>query len=179
MLRRLMRRLIRGMERRYRYDAAYLHEILDCSPGAMAKLLLAQGMSLHRQGLPLEPWHVARIVATRHEDCGPCTQLCVDVALADGLEPDLLRAVLARDYAALPADALLAARLTEAVLAHAPSDGLRAEAAERFGQKGLISLAYAIAFVRVYPTLKRVLGHADACERIVIGGQPLTPARAA
>jgi alkylhydroperoxidase family enzyme len=179
MLKYLMKRLIRNLEKRYAYDAAYMHEILDTSPRAMFKMMLAQGMSLHHEGLPPAAWHAARVVAARHEDCGPCTQLVVDYALAAGVDPALLRALVARDHARLPPDALVAARLAEAVLANEPTDELRAEARQRFGPQGLVALAYAIAFTRVYPTIKRTMGYAHTCERVVVGGESVPAARAA
>jgi alkylhydroperoxidase family enzyme len=175
----LMRRLIRNLEKRYGYDAAYMHEILDSSPRAMFKLLLAQGMSLHRESLPSAAWHAARVVAARHEDCGPCTQLVVNFALADGVDPAVLRALIVRDDARLPEDVLVAARLADAVLANTPTEALRIEALRRFGPQGLVSLAYAIAFTRVYPTLKRVLGYAHTCDRVVVGGESVPAAQAA
>jgi alkylhydroperoxidase family enzyme len=179
MMKFLIRQFIRAFERRFSYDAAYMHEILDASPRAMRRLLLAQGMNLHRQGLPAAAWHAARIVAARHEDCGPCTQLVVDYALADGVDPDVLRGVVAGDCARLPADAALAARFAAAVLDHEPAETLRAEVLERFGPQGLVTLGYAIATTRIFPTLKRVMGHAHTCERVVIRGESIAAARAA
>jgi hypothetical protein len=40
----------------------------------------------------------------------------------------------------------------------------------RFGQDGLISLSFAMAGARIFPTLKRALGHARACERLRVAG---------
>lgn len=179
MFTRLMTRLIRNMERRYSYDAAYMHEILDTSPRAMVKLLLAQGMNLHHEGLPQPAWHAARIVTASHEDCGPCTQLVVDFALAAGVERDVLRAVVAGDYQRLPADALLGARFAEAVLANADTGPVRNEVMQRFGRQGVVSLAYAIAFTRVYPTLKRAMGYAHTCQHVIVDGESVTAARSA
>jgi uncharacterized lipoprotein YbaY len=89
-----------------------------------------------------------------------------------------VRAIVARDFARLPPDAALGLRIADATLAHEPADELRAEALRRYGKKGLISLAYAIASARVYPTVKRVLGHAHTCERIKVAGEVVPAARA-
>jgi hypothetical protein len=179
MLRRWLHRTIRRMERRFDYDAAYLHDLIEVSPAAMLKLSLVQGINQHRRGVSKEAWHAARITAARHEDCGPCTQLMLDMALADGVAPAQLRALAARDFAAMAADVALGARLADAVAMNTPSDDLRAAIVSRFGQDGLISLAFAMAGARIFPTLKRALGHARTCERLRVAGEPVTAARAA
>lgn len=177
MLRSIFHNQIKKLESRFGYDAAYMHEILDASPRAFWKFGLFQVMSSHRQSVSREAWYAARITAARHEDCGPCTQLVVDMALAEKIPEATLRAIVARDFAQMSPDAALGVRLADAVLAHEPSDELRAEALKRYGQKGLISIAYAIASSRVYPTVKRVLGYAHTCERIKVAGETVTAAR--
>jgi hypothetical protein len=79
---------------------------------------------------------------------------------------------VARDYAAMPEEVLLAVRFTEATLRHAPEpDDLREEVLRRWGKRGLISLAFSMLSARMYPTLKYALGHGRACTRLVIGGE--------
>ena len=91
-----------------------------------------------------------------------------------GLAPSALRAIAARDYGAIPAEAALAARFTEATLRHAPeADDLREEVVRRWGKRGLIALAFAMLSARMYPTLKYALGHGHACTRLTIGGETL------
>jgi len=70
-------------------------------------------------------------------------------------------------------------QLADAVLAHAPADAAREAALARFGEKGLVTLAFSIAATRIYPTMKRALGHAHACERLRVGGETVVAARAA
>lgn len=106
------------------------------------------------------------------EDCGPCTQLGIDMAQREGVDAAILRAIVARDYAAMPEEVALAVRFTEATLRHAPeADDLREEVLRRWGKRGLISLAFSMLSARVYPTLKYALGHGRACTRLVIGGE--------
>jgi hypothetical protein len=178
MIRSLLHRVIGKFERRFDYDATYMHEILDTSLPAFWKLALAQGMNLHREGIPEDALFAARIAAVRHEDCGPCAQLTVNMAHEVGVPAPILRAIVARDFARLPPDVALALRFAEAVLAHAPCDDLRAEAVERWGEAGLVTLAYSVAATRIYPTMKRVLGHAHACERLTVGDDSVIAARA-
>ena len=179
MIRSLLHRVIGRFERRYDYDATYMHDILETSVPAFWKLTLAQGMSMHREGIPNDALFAARIAAVRQEDCGPCAQLTVNMALAAGVPAETLRAVVARDFSRLPADVALALRFTDAVLAHAQSDELRAQAHARWGDAGLVTLAYSIAATRTYPTMKRVLGYAHACERLAVDGENVVAARAA
>jgi hypothetical protein len=109
------------------------------------------------------------------EDCGPCTQLGIDMAEREGVDPAVLRAIVTRDYAAMPYQVALAARFTEATLEHAPeADDLRQEVVDQFGKRGLISLSFAMLAARMFPTLKYALGHGHACRRLSIGGE-VTP----
>jgi hypothetical protein len=106
------------------------------------------------------------------EDCGPCTQLVLDMAQRQGVNPETLRAIVARDFTAMPFEVALAARFAEASLHHAPeADDLREEVLRRFGKRGLVSLAFAMTASRLYPTLKYALGYGHACTRLTIGGE--------
>jgi hypothetical protein len=177
MLRSIFHNQIKKLEKSFGYDASYMHEILDASPKAFWKFGLFQVMSQHRESVSREAAFAASITAARHEDCGPCTQLVVDMALRAGVAKSVLRAIVARDFSQMSADAALGVRLADATLAHEPTDELRAEVLKRFGKKGLISLAYAISSSRVYPTVKRVMGHAHTCERVTVAGETVNAAR--
>jgi len=79
-----------------------------------------------------------------------------------------LRAIVARDLAALPQEVVLAVRFTDASLRHVPeTDGLRDEVVRQWG--GLISLAFAMVAARIYPTLKYAFGHGISYTRLRIG----------
>ncbi len=158
MIRSILHRVIRRFESQYGYDATYMHEIADASIAAFFKLALAQAMNTHRESISLDALHAARIAAARFEDCGPCAQLVVNMALEAGVAPAMVRAIVARDLPRLSSDAALGLRLTDAVLAHESTDGIRQDVIARFGDKGLITLAYSIAATRIYPTMKRALG---------------------
>lgn len=178
MFSRALHRQIAKLESRFGYDATYMHEILDVDSRAFWKFGLAQWMFAHRTGLPPDAYYAARIAAARHEDCGPCTQLVVNMALAEKVTPEIVRAIVARDFAQLSSDAALGLRMAEATLMQEEHDELRAEAVRRFGKNGLIALAYAIATARVYPSLKRTLGYAHTCERVLVAGETVTAAKA-
>lgn len=179
MIRWILHRVIDRATSRYDYNATYMHEMLETSPGAFIRFMLAQGVNLHRQGISLEAWTAARLVAIQREDCGPCAQLVVNMARVSGVRPAILRAIIARDWTNLPEPVALTMRFTDAVLAHEPCDELRDQLRDLFGERGIVSLALAISQTRTYPAIKRVLGHAQSCERLQVEGQYIPVAKAA
>jgi hypothetical protein len=172
MLKWLLRRRIAAFERTWNYDASYIREMIDVDPRALMIFGKVQGLSKYRKDVPPAPYCAAGVIAAMSEDCGPCTQLGIDMAERAGVDPAILRAVVARDYQAMPYEVALAARFAEATLRHAPeADDLREEVVQQWGRRGLLSLAFAMLAARMYPTLKYALGHGKACMRLKIGGE--------
>ncbi len=66
----------------------------DASLPAIFKFFLFQAMASHRDRLPRDLGFAARIAAALSEDCGPCTQLVVDMALRAGMTPQRISALL-------------------------------------------------------------------------------------
>ena len=174
MMRWLLRRGIRVFERQWNYDASYLHDIAEASPRAAWLFMRATRVGNWRRDVPLEALVAAGITAVRSEDCGPCTQLGTTMAERQGVRPEILRAILKEDVAAMPDDVALAWRFTKATLAHDPAaDDYRAVILERWGPRALVSLAFAMTAARMYPTVKYAMGHGQACTRVVVGGAPV------
>lgn len=172
MLRWFLQRQIAAFERTWNYDASYLHELTDVDPGAMLAFGKLRAISRYRKDVPPAAYCAAGIVAVMAEDCGPCTQLGIDMAARRGVNPAVLRAIVARDLTAMPFEVALAVRFTEASLQHAPeADDLREEVVRQFGKRGLIALSFAMLAARMYPTLKYALGHGHTCTRLTIGGE--------
>ena len=160
---------ISRFERQWNYDASYMHDLADASPRAALLFNRAVALGRFRQGVPLDAFCAAGITAVRSEDCGPCTQIAVDMALRAGVSPDVLRVLLSDHPAAMPADVALAWRFTRATLAHdSEADELRVKIVKLWGRRGLVSLAFAITAARIYPTVKYALGHGKACMRVVV-----------
>jgi len=121
-----------------------MRAVLDADPRALMAFAKAGGIGTYHKDVPLAAFCAAGIVGTMAEDCGPCTQLVIDMAQREGVDPDILRAIMARDIAAMPFEVALALRFAEATLSHAPeADDLREEVVRRFGKRGLVSLAFA------------------------------------
>ncbi|WP_286758046.1 hypothetical protein, partial [Ralstonia sp. RL] len=136
-------------------------------------------MAAHREAVPPEAWYAAKLTATIAEDCGPCTQLVVRMAEADGVSVSVLRGILDGDERAMGSHAALAQRFARAVLAHDPqADALREQIAARWGERAVVTLALAIAAARMFPTVKYAMGHGKRCSRIRIGNVETRPALA-
>jgi hypothetical protein len=173
-----LRRQIDAFARGFNYDASYVREILDADLGALLKFSKIQAFGNYQKNVSDAALCAAKLVAVMAEDCGPCTQLGVTMAERAGVPAEVLRAILEGDESAMPPEVALAFRFARATLAHdAEADGLREEIVRRWGQKGLISLAFGIAGTRVYPTVKYALGHGQACTRVKVGGSAVDVAR--
>lgn len=172
MLKSLLATQIAKFERRYDYDMSYARELLAIDTGAFLKFSRVMAISRYARDIPVDALFAAKILGTMSEDCGPCTQLVVQMAEEQGVSADTLRAVLARHPERLPADAQLAYRYAEAVLAHAPeAEALRETVVQRWGHRALVSLAFALVSARLYPTLKYALGHGKTCVRVQVAGE--------
>jgi hypothetical protein len=180
MIKWLLGRQIAAFERSFGYDASYVRDILEASPRGFMALARIQAMRRFRRDIPVDAYYAAKLVAARFEDCGPCTQLVATMAERAGVSSETLRAVLARDEGAMSETAALGFRFAEATLAHDPAaDAMRGEILRRWGSRALISLAFAMASARVFPTIKYALGHGQACARVVVGGKPVAVLRRA
>lgn len=171
MLKWLIRRRLTAFEREFDYDTSYVRDILDADLRAAMAFNKFQAMAQYRRAAPAEALAAAGLVATLTEDCGPCTQLGVTMAERGGVPAPLLRAIIAGDESGMNDTARIAYRFAKATLAHDPvADDLRAEIVRRWGKRALVSLAFALAAGRVYPTVKYALGHGKTCQRIMVGG---------
>ena len=174
MLKRLMHKAIRSFERQWDYNAAYIHEMIDTDPRAAWMFQRATGLGKYRKDVPIEALAAAGITAVRHEDCGPCTQLGVQMFERAGVDPKVLRAILTGTPSLMPGHVALAWRFTRATLDRDPqADEYRDEIIKRWGPKAVMSLAFAMVTARMYPTVKYAMGHGKACTRIVVDGAPL------
>jgi hypothetical protein len=176
MLKAWLSRWIDGFETTWTYDASYMRFVLDAAPKSLFKFAFVTAL-VDRKAVPLEALAAAGIVGTLAEDCGPCTQIGVDMAAAGGVKPAVLRAILAGDEQAMGETALLAWRFARASLARdmAACDPLRDEIVRRWGDKGLTALAFQLTTSRMYPTLKYALGYGKACSKVVVAGDAVAP----
>lgn len=173
MLKALIHRYIRDqLERPFGYDASYLHELADADLASFLKFSVVTGL-VSRRAAPAEALAGAGIVGTLAEDCGPCTQISVDLALAGGARPAVIRAILAGDEVAMGEAGALGYRFARASLAKdlEAADAARDQIVRLWGRKGLIALALSLTTARMYPTLKYALGHGRACSKVTVAGE--------
>ena len=172
----LIKNRLAAFERQHGYDASYMRELLATDPKAFWAFSSVMKMSRYRRDIPKEPYYAAGLVGSMAEDCGPCTQLGVGLALADGCTKTVIGNVIAGDDVALPDDVRLTVHFARAVIAHAPeADDLRDEIVRRWGPRALASLALRITASRLYPTMKYALGHGKACTRVRVGDKQIVP----
>jgi len=158
-----------------------MHTMLDADPRAVMAFARVQRLARYRRDLPLDAWYAVKLMGAMHEDCGPCAQLVVTLAERDGVAAPTIAAVARDDAAALGPDLRLVVAWTRACLARDPAADAHGEAMlARWGPRALVSAALALASSRVFPTVKRALGHGKACARLVVSGEPIAtgPTRA-
>ena len=180
MLTWLIRRKIDAFEREYSYDMDYARDLLGTSLQAMMLFYKATGLGDYREDLPKDAWYAAKLVAMRAEDCGPCLQLTATMAEREGQSPEMIRAVVGERFDELSDDVRLTVEFVRSVIARdIEANALRRQIVQRFGPKGLVSIAFAILSSRLYPTLKYALGYGHACSIVHVGGAPVTAPREA
>lgn len=167
----IARRSLRTFAKRYGYDVSYIEMLLDESPAAFFKIVPLMKASSHREAVPVDASFAAKIVGALAEDCGPCTQLVVDMALEAGVPKEQIKAVLRRDTRAMNEATTLGFRFADAVVRRiAEEDEFRDAVRAQWGQKGVIDLTLALQLGRMYPMLKAGLGYAKECRRVTVNG---------
>lgn len=171
MLKALLRRPLAAFEKAWNYDATYMRQMLDADPWAFIRFGFVASLG-HGKSAPPAASAAVRILGTLSGDCGPCTQLGVDMATAQGVSLAVLRGILAGDRLAMGEDAALGYDFARATLDRNlfDADETRAEIARRWGEKAVLDLALALTTARMYPTIKYALGHGHACTKVVVAG---------
>ena len=156
---------IRSAEKRLGVPLDALRQMHEKAPAVFAEFTKFGKLAEYHDKLPPAPFHVARLVAVIHDDCGTCVQRVVNEAKADGVEAETLRLALAADVDALPEQLRDVYRFAEAVVARTGDEAEFRDRLRRvFGDAAVVELGLAIATARVMPTLNRALGFAAPCE---------------
>lgn len=176
----VIRRALGAFSARYDYDVAYMRAIHANSPRAFMRFARVAALASHREAAPKEAWYAAKLVGALAEDCGPCTQLVVNMAREAKIDHAQIAAVLRRDGDAMSAETALGFRFAEAV-AHGLSGADDAREAVRalWGEKGLIDLTFALQIGRMFPMVKNGLGFGKECRRVHVGDHPVDVVRRA
>lgn len=168
----LARLMLRKYARHYNYNTGYLEMMLQEAPSAFFKFAKVMSVAQHREVVPIEALYAAKLVAALAEDCGPCTQLVVDMAREAGVAGHQIEAVLAGKAIAMTEATVLGYRFARAVIDRSVDDGdCRDAVRAQWGDKGVIDLSLALAISRLFPMLKAGLGYAMECRRVIIDGK--------
>ncbi len=169
MLKWFAHRYIRGMEKRYGYDATYMHEMLDTTMTGFRRFMKIQNAGTWQGDAPANAWWAAGLAGALVEDCGPCVQIGTDLAMEGGMNGEIIEALLSGTPT--DADAQLGFDYGRALLLHSGNlDQLRETIEGKWGTAALIALSLRAMTTRNFPVLKRALGHAKTCQRVRIGG---------
>jgi hypothetical protein len=172
MLKALIEYALRRGEKQTGENAEFVREMYAAAPGGFWRFAMFMPMSRYRKTVPVEALAVAGIAAVHAEDCGPCLQTTVNLSTAKGVSPDILRAAVTRDLAGMDERTRTAFEFAEAIVARdIRSEELRPLIELWWGKAGFVELSLVIASARVFPTVKRTMGHAQACSRVVIGNE--------
>ncbi len=167
----IARRSLRAYGKRYGYDVNYLEMLLNESPAAFFSFAPVMKAARHREVVPADASFAAKIVGGLAEDCGPCTQLVVDMALEAGMPKDQIEAVLRRDPRAMNEATTLGFRFADAVVRRsAEEDEFRDAVRDQWGPKGVIDLTMALQMGRMFPMMKAALGYGKECRRVTVDG---------
>lgn len=167
MIHKLILHRIGAEEKRLGESLEYVRHVLDKSWRGFLKLFLFMPLANHRRKLPANAYRVARLVATRDEDCGSCVRIELALARSDRVPREVLAAVIAERPDELPPDLAAVYRFARSVVR--PDGGeadLREELRALYGEEALVELAFAIAACRVFPIAKRALGYATSCAAV-------------
>jgi hypothetical protein len=172
MLKMLARAYLKRMGARYDYDVSYMLAMLEHSPKAFFGFAKLFPLAQHRESAPKDAVIAAKLMGAMFEDCGPCTQLVVNFAREQRVDPAQVEAVLRRDVARMNDNVALAFRFADAVLNRLSSDDeVRDAVRAAWGEKGVIDLTLAMQVGRLFPMVKAGLGYAKECRRVEVGGR--------
>jgi alkylhydroperoxidase family enzyme len=179
MLKWFLTKMIKAGERQIGVEIDYAYHLRDVAPFRLMRLSMIKTVEGTRKHTPADAYHAAGMAAAMNEDCGQCVQIHVNLALKDGVPGDVLQDLVARKFEQAPGDAVLGFRYGEAVARGEECSELRDKIRDKWGEPGLIEIAFTIATARFYPALKRGMGFAQSCERVTVGTAQVTAAKAA
>ena len=165
MIRRLLLKRLDATERTLGESVEYMRQVVRVSLRAFLKFALFTPLAARGRKLPRDLYYTACFVATRHEDCGTCVQITVNLARRDGVPDSVLHALIAGRPEELPVEARDVYLYSDAVvnIDEERAAPLRERLRAGLGEEALIELSFAIAAARVFPTVKRGLGYATSC----------------
>ncbi|MEM7133499.1 MAG: hypothetical protein AAF702_44805 [Chloroflexota bacterium] len=169
MIKPIIEKQLDQQEKTFGVSLDYIRHILRTSFSSFFKFGLFMPLAQHRNKLPLDAFAVARIVATRDEDCGTCVQLEVNEARRQGVSAKVIQSVLDNAPDTLPSELATIYHFTRAVIEQTGTEETyRTSIQEKWGEEAVVELALAIGSSRLFPIVKRSLGYATSCSLVEI-----------
>ncbi len=167
MLKAIARSILDKEERRLGQPLDYMRHVLDISWSAFRAYTKIMPFANYRKTLPPDAYHVARLVAALHEDCGACALIEINLSKQAGVPLEIIRAAVHGRVDDLPAPLANVYRFAQGVVsASGAEEAARGALRDAYGEEGIIELAFAIGAARLFPTTKRALGYATACRNV-------------
>ena len=161
----ILDRLIAGNERRLGASLDYVRKIAATDLSLLFRYNRLFGFLDPRRKTNPEAYHAARIRGALAADCGTCVRIEINLARQAGVKEGTVDAILVGDVTRLSADTAAVIRLADAVTRDRRDDPqARAAIVERFGDAGLIELAFAMNGAALLPGIKRAMGYATGCD---------------
>ena len=174
MLKTILERMFAKQEKLTGESMDFARDLYRAAPGGFWRFAFFTPMANYRHVLPKEAYAVAKIAAAHSEDCGPCLQTTVNLATSAGVDPQIIRAAVTGDTANMDERTATAFMFARAICAHDfASEELRPRLIKWWGEAGIAELSLAICSSRLFPMLKRSMGHGAACQRVVVGQETL------
>lgn len=163
----IARKFLARFSRRYSYDVSYMEAMLAESPAAFFKFGRLQAVSSHRSAVPLDAYFATKLIAAASADCGPCTQLCVEMAREAGMPDEQIAAVLEDRGSVLDEPARVGAAFARALASDRDAlAAARDRARALWGEAAVVELSLAFATAQVYPVVKTGMGYGELCRRV-------------
>lgn len=161
-------RQIEAFENQWNYDSAYMKHMLAVHPEAFRLFQAVIPMAGFRRQTPKEAFHVAKLTAFQVVDCGTCLQLAVRVAKSDGIDSELIEAVLFHPER-LSGDLAEIRDFVRALGEDGPKmAAMRERLQARLGEPALVEIGLCVAAAGVFPMLKKVLGYFESARQMNI-----------
>jgi alkylhydroperoxidase family enzyme len=169
MLARFIESRIVASERTLGVNQDWLRHLYRASPAAFRKFMRVLPLAGHRKAASKEAFAVAHLVGSLSEDCGSCVQIAVNLARGEGVDAAILRAVLDDRPQDLRPELVAVMAYAKAV-AHRGDDVVEQMEALRqmVGETAVCELALAVATARIFPVVKRGMGHAVSCSMVTL-----------
>ena len=165
---------VTAMEAHVGQTLTYLRDLAEHNTEGLAKFLNFMPLAYHRAEASNEELAVVKLATMVNEDCGPCLQINIRLAIMAGVNPELVRAVVEGRVDDIGDEGLRTLyHYANAVFRNTADLAEHVDKVEAMvGSTRLGDLAIAIASARVFPTLKKGMGHGVSCSVLNFDFEP-------